>query len=63
MYVGVVVSLSGLALWVGTRHFYLAVPVTFLLLNFFYILREERMLREAFGGQYLTYCREVRRWL
>jgi protein-S-isoprenylcysteine O-methyltransferase Ste14 len=63
MYVGVVVSLVGLALWVGTWPFCLAVSVAVLLLNFFHIPREERLLREAFGEQYLTYCREVRRWL
>ena len=63
MYVGVVVSLVGLALWVGTWPFYMAVPVTILFINFFHIPCEERLLREAFGEQYLTYCREVRRWL
>ncbi len=63
MYVGVVVSLVGLALWGGTWPLYMAVPVTILFINFFHIPREERMLREAFGERYLTYCKEVRRWL
>lgn len=40
MYVGVVVYLVGLALWIGTWPFYMAVPVAFLFLNFFHIPRE-----------------------
>lgn len=63
MYVGVVVFLVGMALWVGTWPLYMAVLVTFLLLNFFHIPREERMLRDVFGERYLIYSKEVRRWL
>jgi protein-S-isoprenylcysteine O-methyltransferase Ste14 len=63
MYVGVLVSLVGLALWGGTWPLYLAVPVTVLILNSVHIPREERLLREVFGEQYLTYRKEVRRWL
>ena len=63
MYVGVVVFLIGLALWVGTWPFYMAVPVSFLFLHFFHIPREERLLQELFGERYLAYSREVRRWL
>ena len=63
MYVGVVVSLVGLALWVGTWPLYLAVPVTVLILNYVHIPREERLLREVFGEQYRAYSTEVRRWL
>lgn len=63
MYVGVVVFLVGLALWVGTWPFYMAAPVTFLFLNFFHIPHEERMLHERFGEQYRLYSNEVRRWL
>ena len=35
MYVGVMVFLVDLALWVGTWPFYMTAPVTFLFLNFF----------------------------
>lgn len=63
MYVGVVVFLVGLALWIGTWPFYMAVPVAFLFLNFFHIPREERMLREVFGERYVAYSETVRRWL
>ena len=63
MYVGVVVSLVGLALWIGTWPFYLAVPLTCLILNVVHIPREERLLREMFGERYRAYSKEVRRWL
>jgi protein-S-isoprenylcysteine O-methyltransferase Ste14 len=63
MYVGVVVSLLGIAFWVGAWPFYLAGPVTVLILNSIHIPREERLLRDVFGERYLAYSREVRRWL
>jgi protein-S-isoprenylcysteine O-methyltransferase Ste14 len=63
MYLGVIVFLLGLALWVGTWPFYTAAPATFLFLNVFHIPREEGMLRELFGERYLAYSREVHRWL
>jgi protein-S-isoprenylcysteine O-methyltransferase Ste14 len=63
MYVGVLVSLFGLALWIGTVPMYVAVPFTFMTFNFFHIPREEQILRESFGERYLTYSKEVRRWL
>lgn len=63
MYVGVTVALFGIALWVGTLPMYIAAPIVFMLLNFFHIPREERMLSELFGERYFTYSKEVRRWL
>lgn len=63
MYVGVLLFLIGLAVWIGTWPFYMAPPVTFLFLNFFHIPREERLLHEVFGERYRRYSQEVRRWL
>jgi protein-S-isoprenylcysteine O-methyltransferase Ste14 len=63
MYVGVLLSVLGVALWVGTVPMYVAVPFTFMTFNFFHIPREERMLRETFSEQYLAYSKDVRRWL
>ena len=56
-------SLLGIALWVGTVPMFVAVLAVFATLNFLHIPREERMLRESFGEQYLSYSKEVRRWL
>ncbi len=61
MYVGVLVSLVGLTLCVGTLPPYMTVPTTFAVFNFFHIPLEEGMLHESFGEQYLTYSNEVRR--
>lgn len=63
MYLGVMGSLLGLALWVGTLPMYMTVPMTFFIFNLFHIPREERMLREVFGERYLAYSETVRRWL
>jgi protein-S-isoprenylcysteine O-methyltransferase Ste14 len=63
MYLGVLVSLVGLALCIGTFPLYMSVPTTFAVFNFFHIPREERMLRDSFGEPYRTYSNEVRRWL
>lgn len=63
MYVGVISSLAGVALWFGTLPIFLAVPVAFAFLNFFHVPHEERMLRRIFGDRYLAYSKEVRRWL
>ena len=63
MYIGVLVSLLGLALWIGTVPLYVAVPFTFMTFNFFHIPREEQRLRESFGERYLTYSKGVRQWL
>lgn len=63
MYAGVLVSLLGVALWIGTAPMYMAVLSTFLAFNFFHIPREEDMLRQSFGERYLAYSKDVRRWL
>ena len=38
-------------------------PIALLLLAKLVIAREERYLRSAFGEEYASYCRDVRRWL
>ena len=63
MYVGVLVSLVGLALCVGMLPLYLTVPSALVVFNFFHIPREEAMLREVFTERYRIYSNEVRRWL
>lgn len=63
MYVGIVVFLSGIALWIGTLPMHMTVPFAFMFLNFFHIPREEQMLRELFGERYLSYSKKIRRWL
>lgn len=63
MYVGVIAAFVGVALCFGSLPLLLAPPLAFLALNFFYIPREEAMLRSRFSDQYLAYSQRVRRWL
>jgi protein-S-isoprenylcysteine O-methyltransferase Ste14 len=63
MYMGVLVSLTGLAVLVGTLPMFMTVPTAFLCFHFFHIPHEERMLRESFGERYLAYSNAVRRWV
>lgn len=63
MYAGVLVSLVGLAVWVGTLPLYMTVPSAFVFFHVAHIPCEEEMLRNVFGTRYLAYAKEVRRWL
>jgi protein-S-isoprenylcysteine O-methyltransferase Ste14 len=61
--------LSALTLWLGWAIFYgsLAIaavwPGMWAGLNFIIVPREERSLERCFGGSYLRYKQDVRRWL
>jgi protein-S-isoprenylcysteine O-methyltransferase Ste14 len=63
MYLGFLLALVGwwtyLANWVAA----LLLPVFVAYMNRFQIQPEERALTERFGGEFLAYCKKVRRWL
>lgn len=63
MYLGMVFVLLGTALIVGTGAGLLVAPVFMLIIQYRFILDEERMMREVFGEEYERYCAGVRRWL
>jgi protein-S-isoprenylcysteine O-methyltransferase Ste14 len=63
MYLGMILMLLGLALYVGTLSFYLSAIGYFVILNFVFIPYEENKLANAFGGEYIQYRNCVRRWL
>jgi protein-S-isoprenylcysteine O-methyltransferase Ste14 len=63
MYVGMVLGLLGIALYVGTLPFYLAALAQFCILNFGFIPFEEGKMERQFGDEYRAYRRRVRRWL
>lgn len=63
MYVGLLFALLAWALWLGHPLSLVLVPVYVLYMNRFQISVEERVLADKFGGAYLQYKREVRRWL
>ena len=63
MYLGMTLVLLGTAITVGAFSA-LFVPALFMaIIEFRFIRPEEAMLRELFGDEYETYCRNVRRWL
>ena len=63
MYLGILMMLLGVALWVGSLPMLIA-PLGFLLLmSLVFIPYEEGRLRELFGEAYNAYSARVRRWL
>jgi protein-S-isoprenylcysteine O-methyltransferase Ste14 len=63
MYVGLILVLTGVALFCGTAGALLPLPVFVWLLTKQFIEGEEQFLEGIFGEDYLAYKRRVRRWL
>lgn len=61
-YLGLVLILSGLAIWVGSLTPWLFVVLYAFLLRKKYIEPEEAQLQERFGERYRQYCQLVPRW-
>ena len=63
MYLGLVVALLGLALWLGTPLLAGAALALALVVQRVHLPREEAQLQRAFGGWYSDYAATVRRWI
>ncbi|MDE0480263.1 MAG: isoprenylcysteine carboxylmethyltransferase family protein [Gammaproteobacteria bacterium] len=63
MYLGMVLVLLGTALATGSAVGLLVAPVFMLIIQYRFILDEERMMREVFGKEFEDYRRRVRRWI
>lgn len=63
MYLGLLFSLTGVALWFGSVSALLALPLFVLLITTQQIIPEEQVLAKKFGQPYLDYKHRVRRWL
>lgn len=63
IYLGFCLVLLGIAVWMGTIFYFLVPVVFFLIINAVQIPKEEKMLHEIFGEQYIEYKKRVRRWL
>jgi protein-S-isoprenylcysteine O-methyltransferase Ste14 len=63
MYLGMILMLSGLALYAGTLPFYGVAAVYFIIINHVFCVYEEQRLEALFGEEFLAYRQEVRRWL
>ena len=63
MYLGFLVALIGMAVWLASPAALLVLPLFVLYLNRFQIVPEERALAARFGASFEEYRRRVRRWL
>ena len=63
MYLGMLLVLAGIAIWLGNFLALLFAPVFVAIMSRYYIAREEQILDARFGDAYRAYCRRVRRWI
>jgi protein-S-isoprenylcysteine O-methyltransferase Ste14 len=63
MYLGIVVMLLGIALFVGSWPMLIPPLGFFVLMSLVFIPFEEQRLRQVFGEAYDSYARRVRRWI
>ena len=63
MYLGFLVALIGMALWLASPASLLVLPFFVLYMNRFQIVPEERALAARFGASFEQYRRSARRWL
>lgn len=63
MYLGLLLWLVAWGIWLSNLFALLCLPLYVAYMHRFQILPEERALQISFGEAYLTYQRQVRRWL
>ncbi len=63
MYLGIVVMLLGIALWLGSWPMLIAPAGFFVFMSLVFIPYEEQRLLETFGDAYASYAQRVRRWI
>ena len=63
MYLGVSIGLLGISIYFGNLLTFISPIIFFLAMNIFYIPREEKLMEQIFGKQYLDYKKKVRRWV
>ena len=63
MYLGLVIELLGIALYVGTLPMFVATAAMFAVVSLVFVPYEEEKLLRIFGEKYSAYKASVRRWL
>jgi protein-S-isoprenylcysteine O-methyltransferase Ste14 len=63
MYLGLVCVYLGISLWFGVFWALILLPAVMALIQRYVIIREEQYLERKFGGEYLKYKADVRRWI
>ena len=63
MYLGLIVTLIGTSILLGTISPLIIIPIVFLILHNQFVLCEEKWMEEWFGQSYLDYKSKTPRWL
>ena len=63
MYLGLLIVLTGWSIYLGNITALFVLPLFALVITYWQIVPEERVLEQKFGDHYLAYKRSVRRWL
>ncbi|MBI2101644.1 isoprenylcysteine carboxylmethyltransferase family protein [Candidatus Woesearchaeota archaeon] len=63
MYLGVTIGLLGISVYIGNLLSFLSPLIFFLIMNYYFAPREEKLMESIFGKKYLDYKKKVRRWV
>ena len=63
MYLGMILILTGTAIYLGSLTPWFVIPVLFLIIQEWFIKHEEPFLENIFGKEYLDYKSKIRRWI
>lgn len=63
MYLGVAIALFGAAFYFSNILSFLSPIIFFLIMNYYFVPREENIMEQLFGKKYLDYKKKVRRWV
>ena len=63
MYLAMLILQLGIGMSLSMIHIILLMPLTFIILNYYVILPEEKYLESKFQNRYLKYMNSVRRWI
>ncbi|MEE3165013.1 MAG: isoprenylcysteine carboxylmethyltransferase family protein [Pseudomonadota bacterium] len=63
MYTGMTIFLVGLGVILNNFYNIAVISGFFLLIRNKFVMKEEELLKETFGEEYLSYIKEVRRWI
>ncbi len=63
MYLGVTIALLGASIYIGNLISFLSPIIFFVIMNYYFVPFEEKLLEKIFKKQYVNYKRKVRRWI
>ena len=63
MYLGLLLLYCGIAILKGNWWTLVLIPLLVMLIQIYIIKKEENYLQNAFGDEYDTYKKKVRRWM